>query len=216
MRREKHNAATSDADARNGSVCALAVCTPVARRSAVWTPATPMARLARVLFQVLGGLVLLSLAAQVRVPIPGTDVPGTLQLLAVLLLGLGLNREVAVGSVALYLFSGGLGFGVFAPGSAGLLGPTGGYLVGFAIAVLLIGTLRGSCVAPLWRLWLAGLAGAGVVLGCGVVGRLFWLGDWSWAVATGLVPFVLKALVEVSLAVTLVAFWRGVPGRPAN
>ncbi len=181
-----------------------------------WGTADGAARLLAMSLQVISGFALLALSAQVRVPFPGTDVPGTLQLLAVLLLGLGLSRAAAIGSVALYLLCGGLGFGVFASGSAGLVGPTGGYLAGFGVAVYLMGMLRGTRLSPIWRLWLAGLAGAGVVLGFGVAGRLLWLGDWSWAVATGFVPFVMKALIEVSLAAALVFAGRRVADQLAD
>jgi len=144
-----------------------------------------------------------AVAAQVRVPVPGTDVPMTLQLLAVLVAGLVLPVGESVSCMALYLVCGAAGLPVFAPGSGGLLGATGGYLAGFVLAVALVGFLRGPNGAA-WRMMLAAMAGAATVVALGAIWRALASGDWTWAAATGALPFAPKALIEALLAVAIV------------
>jgi biotin transport system substrate-specific component len=80
--------------------------------------------------------------AQIKTPLLFSPVPFTGQTLAVM--GIGAfwgSREGAWASV-LYLLEGILGFPVFAGGKAGLfhlLGPTGGYLLGYPLLAFLTG-----------------------------------------------------------------------------
>jgi len=170
--------------------------------------------LAAVNFYLVPGFVLLmTLTAQVRVPVPGTDVPMTLQLLGVLLGGLLLSPSQAAAALSAYLVLGSAGLPVFAPGSTGLWGPTGGYLVGFIPAACLMGVVRGRSGAGVSRLMAAGFVGVVVVFVCGIGWRTVWLaGEWRLALLTGLLPFAIKAMVELCLAVALVVTvrrWQG-------
>ena len=162
---------------------------------------------------VSGGLAAMVLAAQVRIPVLGTDVPMTLQSFGVLLVGFALRPPQAVAAVLLYLGCGAAGLGVFAAGSTGLSGPTGGYLVGFVAASWLVSTLtvRGrSQPVSFVRLLAAGAAGMVVILTLGVAGRVLALGgDVGLAIRTGLLPFAGKSVVELFLAVSLVTSLRG-------
>lgn len=154
---------------------------------------------------VLGALILVTLAAKVAVPVPGTDVPMTLQLLAVLVIGLSLSPTHSVAALSAYLVLGSAGLPVFSPWSTGLWGPTGGYLVGFIPAAWLMGILCGRGNSGAWRMLVAGAAGIALVFVCGVGWRIAWLaGDWRMAFQTGLIPFAVKATLELCLAVTLV------------
>lgn len=150
-------------------------------------------------------VLLVTLAAQVRVPVPGTEVPMTLQLLVVLLAGLALSPNQAAAGLSAYLALGTAGLPVFSPGSSGIWGPSGGYLVGFIPAAWLMGVLRGRGSAGVSRLFVAGFVGVVVVFVCGIGWRMVWLaGDWRLALQTGLLPFAFKAIVELCLAVTVV------------
>jgi biotin transport system substrate-specific component len=152
------------------------------------------------------------LAAHVRVPVPGTDVPMTLQLLAVLVAGLALPTGESVGSMAFYLVCGAAGLPMFAAGSAGLAGATAGYLVGFVVAVAFVGLLRGRRSGT-WRMMLAATVGAATVLASGAAWRAIVFDDWTWAAATGVLPFAPKAMIEVLLAVAIVKRTGGLPAR---
>ncbi len=76
------------------------------------------------------------------VAIPIAAVPGTLQTLVVFLAGLFLGPIWGPIAIVFYLVAGVLGAPVFSGGSAGLgviLGPTGGFLLSFPIAALIVG-----------------------------------------------------------------------------
>ncbi|MDD3295745.1 MAG: biotin transporter BioY [Candidatus Omnitrophica bacterium] len=84
--------------------------------------------------------ILMVLAASVRIPLFFTPVPLTLQTLIVFLSIAALGRG-AVFSQALYLILGFSGLPVFTNGGSGLMylmGPTGGYLLGFVFVALIM------------------------------------------------------------------------------
>ncbi len=94
---------------------------------------------------ILSGSALLALCAHLALPLWFTPVPLTVQPFAVLLLGLLLTPRIAAATLCAYLAEGALGLPVFAPAStsglAHLLGPTGGYLMAYPIAAVLISFL---------------------------------------------------------------------------
>jgi len=175
--------------------------------SAVSLFVRPAGRDRTLLGQIMGAAffcALTALGAQVKVPLPWTDVPMTLQPLPVLLAGLLLTPGVAASSMLLYAGVGAAGLPVFTPGSAGIFGPTGGYIVGFVAGAGLVGLLRGGAGAGLYRLATAGFAGMLCVFAFGLAWRtVLFGGDLAAAVATGLLPFVAKAIVEVLLAAAM-------------
>lgn len=163
---------------------------------------------------IVGCAVLLGLAAQVRIPLMGTPVPATLQLLAVLLAGYLLRPSRAAAGVVLYVAVGTLGLPVFAGGSAGLWGVTGGYIAGFVVAAWSISWLGGRSDASYVRLLVAGAVGTGIVFVCGLAWPVAFFGqDLATVVHMGLVPFAVKAVLELFLAVTLVVTGRGLGRR---
>lgn len=87
---------------------------------------------------------LISAVAVVKIPLPFTPVPITLQTLLVLLSGAMLGARYGALSMIIYLLLGVIGLPVFAGGKSGiahLLGPTGGFLLSFPIAAFVIGKL---------------------------------------------------------------------------
>ncbi len=104
-------------------------------------------RLKQVAMVVLG-IAALTVAAKIRVPM--WPVPITLQTMAVLMIGTGFGMRLGLGTVLGYLGLGaalayfGSGFTVFTGETATLayfVGPTAGYLVGFAVAAGVMGWL---------------------------------------------------------------------------
>jgi biotin transport system substrate-specific component len=85
----------------------------------------------------IGVACLTGISAQIRVSLPGTPVPITLQTFFVLLAGVLLGRNWGGISQMIYVCVGMLGVGWFAGGS--VIGPTGGYLVGFVLAAFFLG-----------------------------------------------------------------------------
>lgn len=159
-------------------------------------------RTARRVIGVLVFAMATAFGAKVAVPLPGTPVPFTLQVLAVLLAGAILGPRLGAASQALYVAVGAMGAPVFAAGGglAYLLGPTGGYLVAFPLAAFVAGTIAGGRDAGILRL-LAGLvAGVAVIHAGGASWLAIVTGDPGRAVTAGIVPFLWNDLVEVGLA----------------
>jgi biotin transport system substrate-specific component len=159
--------------------------------------------IARALLVVLFA-VLTWVAAKVSVPLPMTPVPGTLQTLAVLLAGAALGARAGALSQASYILMGMAGLPVFAlPGSGPgyLLGPTGGYLVGFIAAAYVVGTLlRNPRPRSVLASALAFLLGAATIHVCGLAWLSVILGDPVAALRAGVLPFVLFDLAKVVVA----------------
>lgn len=149
---------------------------------------------------------LTALAAFVRIPLPFTPVPITLQTLFVVLAGVFLGRRDGAASQAVYVAVGAAGLPVFAGGAgvAHLAGPTGGYLLAFPIAAWLVGaTLRPGDGAG--RAVLVLLAAKAVIFGLGAT----WLAavadlDAGRAVALGVLPFLPGAAVKIAAATGIV------------
>ena len=167
----------------------------------------------RTLFLILVGSLLLTASAKVQVPF--YPVPMTLQTLVVLLIGVAFGWRMGSATVLAYLAQGALGFPVFAgtpEKGLGLLymaGPTGGYLLGFALAAATTGWLaeRGLDRSAIGTAF-AMAAGNVVIYACGLV----WLSSFvgmEKAVAIGMVPFLLGDLIKIALATaTLPMIWK--------
>lgn len=161
---------------------------------------------------IVGGSLFIALSARIAIHLPFSPVPITGQTLAVLLAGALLGSRRGALSVLAYLAEGLAGLPVFSAGRAGLahlLGPTGGYLIGFVAAAYLTGYLaeRGWDRRPLTTA-LAMLAG-NVAL---YLPGLAWLASFvgaDKALALGLYPFVIGDLLKIVLAMTLLPTgWR--------
>ena len=94
---------------------------------------------------VLLGSIALTISAKLKVPF--YPVPMTMQVFVVLALGLILGFRLGVATVLLYLAEGAFSLPVFAGtperglGLAYMMGPTGGYLLGYLLAVAAVGWL---------------------------------------------------------------------------
>lgn len=89
--------------------------------------------------------------AQFSIPLPFSPAPISFQVIPVYLAGLLLGPLWGGATVALYLLAGALGAPVFSNAAAGLgvvLGPTGGYLIGFLVAAIVIGAIVHRGVEP--------------------------------------------------------------------
>ncbi len=152
---------------------------------------------------VSGFALLTALGAGVRVPLPGSPVPMTLQTLVVILAGIVAGPRLGAASQVLYLSAGLCGLPIFATGSPATMG----FLAGFVPAAFVAGLVAGDSRRT-GRLIVAATAGTFVVFVCGVGWLGWWLGDGALAVSIGLVPFLSGAVVKLVLAVSIA---RGVP-----
>ena len=196
---------------------------------ALW-PAGATAGWLRAAILAIGGSLFVALCSQITVPL--WPVPITGQTFAVLVIGMAYGWRLGSATLLLYLAQGALGlpvFAKFAGGAAVLMGPTGGYLVGFVLAAGLVGYLaeRGwdrsvlaTAAAMLLGnvlIYLPGLAwlalfyagpGAQFVVATGAESAL------GAAVAAGALPFLLGDALKLALAAAaLPLIWRGVRRR---
>lgn len=158
---------------------------------------------------VLLGSSLLWVSAKMQVPF--WPVPITMQTYVVLTLGAFFGWRLGAATVGAYLAEGVLGLPVFAgtpangTGLAYIVGPTGGYLAGYLVAVVLVGIL----IESRWNRSILSTAAALLIgeliiliLGCS------WLAlqtGWDGAAALGLGPFLLGDGVKLVLAVATAA-----------
>ncbi|ONI45841.1 hypothetical protein AN641_03070 [Candidatus Epulonipiscioides gigas] len=151
------------------------------------------------------GAALMAVFSQLAIPIP--NVPLTLQIFGVVLLGVILPRNISTLSLIVYTLLGAVGVPVFANFSGGiskLVGATGGYLYSFIFAVFIIGTFakNHNTIKTLIGAYL------GVALSyiLGTIQLKFYL-DMTWTAAiiagTGSGIFLIKDIILVAVAVII-------------
>jgi biotin transport system substrate-specific component len=125
----------------------------------------------------------------------------------VFLAGLLLGSRWGLASVAVYLLAGTCGLPVFAGGAGGIgrmVGPTGGYLLGYLPAVFIVGTIaerggRRACSDVI-----AMMCGSTIIY----AGGLGWLKlltgmPWSKTLVVGLYPFLLGDVLKIVAAAVI-------------
>jgi biotin transport system substrate-specific component len=161
------------------------------------------------IFWMLTFAVLTAIGAQVE--IPNVPVPYTAQTLFVLLAGALLGPWYGAASMITYLALGAFGFPVFSGfsfGIARLLGPTGGYLLAFPLAALLVGLLshnRNRFIPILLSM------GAGLLLIFAMGALQLWavlLRDAEQALASGLMIFSWWDGLKLVAAASIASFYR--------
>jgi biotin transport system substrate-specific component len=147
----------------------------------------------------------------IAIPLPFSPVPIVLQNFFALLGGLILGPILGSAAVGLYLLAGALGAPVFAGASGGfvhIIGPTGGFLIGYFLAALIGGLIAGAPhiekKTPLWRIIIAVIAGLLLVYVPGVIRLKYALGSpWGTALTAGFLPFIAGDLVKGIAAVII-------------
>jgi biotin transport system substrate-specific component len=157
----------------------------------------------RNLVLIIGGSFLIALFARIAIPLPFSPVPIALQGHLCLLLGVLFGSRIGALTVLTYLLQGALGMPVFALGHAGipvLLGPTGGYLIGYVLGTFVTGylversgskNLRQACLAMVignLLIYLCGLSQLSLFVG---IERVF---------LVGMLPFLLGDCLKLVMA----------------
>ncbi|MCM3601028.1 biotin transporter BioY [Robertmurraya korlensis] len=145
---------------------------------------------------------IIGVMAQITIPLPLVPITG--QTLAIGLAATILGSRYGTLSVILYLIIGSAGVPVFAEFSGGvskLIGPTGGYLVGFIPTAFLIGWFMEKRGFNFKNAVIANSIGTLVTLALGTA----WLKvaaelSWSAALAGGFTPFIIVGLIKAILA----------------
>lgn len=144
------------------------------------------------------------LGAFVRIPLPFTPVPITLQTFFVLLSGAVLGARTGALTQVLYLALGAAGAPIFAGAAGGLgalFGPTGGYLLGFGAAAVVTGAAARHAGDSPAKMLLLFCVAAMLILACGT----FWLKSVLGLTAgeafrLGAAPFIAGDLFKAALA----------------
>ena len=143
-----------------------------------------------------------ALGAYIRVPVPGTPVPMTLQTFFVVLSGAVLGRRLGALSQASYIMLGAAGLPVFQASGFGLahmLGPTGGYLIGFVAASFLVGRILNNGNSNIYRIIASFAAGNALLYGFGIIWLMFgYRMSIANAVIIGVTPFIAAEAVKIS------------------
>ena len=183
---------------------------------ALW-PQTEKGRFIRMAVLAIAGAALLTLAAKIRVPF--YPVPMTLQTLVVPLIACAYGSRLGAATILLYIAEGMAGLPVFTntppqvASPAYLLGPTGGYLIGWVGAAFLVGWLAERGYGrTLPRLMAVIFTGSIVTFLCGVSWLAFFASMSSGAtgiglmaaIETGYIRFALGDIVKVTLAASIV------------
>lgn len=150
---------------------------------------------------------LISIGAYIAIPVPGTPIPIVLQNMFIMLAALILGPWWGLMSVGVYLVFGLVGMPVFSGGTGGLvkfIGPTGGYLVGYLPATILMGFLSrigknnflanaASCILGMAVVYLFGVLRLKSVLDVSL----------EKALVAGLLPFLVGDALKILLASAL-------------
>ena len=142
------------------------------------------------------------LGAMIRIPLPFTPVPITLQTLFALLAGAMLGPSRGAISLLLYLCYGIFGLPVFAGGLgiAAILGPTGGYLIAFPIGAFLTGLLVQDGGRLFYNLFAFILGSLSILILGSVQLSIFTKGSLLDALVLGFAPFLSGAVIKSSAA----------------
>ncbi|MBN1526295.1 MAG: biotin transporter BioY [Candidatus Omnitrophica bacterium] len=145
-----------------------------------------------------------ALGAYVRIPVPGSPVPITLQTFFAILAGAVLGKRLGLFSQFGYLILGAAGLPLFsglAAGGAHLFGPTGGYIFGFLCASYAVGAVLGANAASRTRVVTAFAVGSAVILSCGAAWLVFaYKIGLVKAVSVGVLPFIPGDIIKVLCA----------------
>ena len=146
------------------------------------------------------GSLLLIVSAKIKVPL--YPVPMTLQPLAVLMIAMLFGRKLATLTVGLYIFKGIIGLPVFAFGGGlmYLMGPTGGFILGFFASAFVVGYLADRGWGRKISLSIISmLIGMAIIYILGIF-QLAFLKGFNFALLKGFYPFLLGDFYKLLLA----------------
>lgn len=186
----------------------------------VW-PSRPQARIVRAAALMLLGACLLTLSAKIQIPF--WPVPMTMQTLVVLVIGMAYGWRLGAATVLAYLVAGAAGLPVFAGtpargiGVAYMMGPTGGFLLGFLVSAAAVGFLgERGWDRSLPRTAVAMVLGQAIIALAGVA----WLAilfNLPKAIEVGFKPFLAASLLKVALGIVLMpTIWKLLDRNPAK
>ena len=178
--------------------------------AAIGVPVVTEINWTRTMAKIVLGTLILTVAAKINVPV--WPVPVTLQSFAVAALAAVFGWRIAVATVVVYLCEGLAGLPVFASGGgpAYLIGPTGGFLLGFIPMAFIVGKAAQSSLGrSAWRLFAAMIVADAVLFLLGFAWLIALSGQAGWidqtnvmasAFERAVVPFLVWDALKMALA----------------
>lgn len=147
---------------------------------------------------------LICVLGPLSVPLPFSPVPISLTNLAIYFTIYVIGMKRGTLSYLIYLLIGFVGlpvFSAFTGGPGKLLGPTGGYLIGFIFMALICGVFIEKWPAKLYLHFIGMVLGTAVCYVFGTVWLAYQAGmSFSAALAAGVIPFIPGDLVKIVIA----------------
>ena len=166
---------------------------------------------------VLGGVAFLSLMSQVIIPLPFTPVPISLGTFGVTLMALLYGRKLGTATILSYVAAGSLGAPIFAGFKSGsLFSPTGGYILGYIVATIILGYLSDKGVTKSYvKTFFSLLLSSAIILTLGsIVLSIFVPGKNAFMI--GVLPFLPgDAIKSTTITLLLPTLWK-VIGKDKN
>ncbi len=146
--------------------------------------------------------------SQLAVPLPFTPVPINLATLSVLVAGGLLGPLYGAISLTIYVVMGAVGLPVFAQFSGGaaiVVGPTGGYIIGYIAVAFVTGLLVNRLPQKLWGIVVAMIAGSLTLYTLGTAWFMFSTGT-GFLAALGMcvIPFLIGDALKIAVGSVLV------------
>lgn len=161
---------------------------------------------------ILLGSFFVAICSQFAYRLPFSPVPITGQTFAVLLTGAVLGCRRGGMSLFLYVIEGAMGLPVFAGGTGGItviLGPTMGYLIGFILAGILVGSLAERGFDKRWYTMLISFCAGQVVIYFFGVLRLSMFVGIERVFELGVAPFLIGDVIKAGLVIMMLpSIWK--------
>lgn len=152
---------------------------------------------------------LLAISSYIVFPIPFTPIMLTAQTIIVNLIGLILTPLHGAISVLLFIVLGAIGLPIFAGGAGGLsaiLGPTGGFIIGFLFSAIAISYLKGRKINILRYVLVTVFIGMPVTYLLGASYMSYALNmDYKKAIELAVIPFLLGDTIKCVIASIIAA-----------
>jgi len=169
---------------------------------------------------ILLGSIIIAISAKIKIHLPYTPVPVTMQTFAVLVIAIAYGRNLACATLLAYMFEGMFGLPVFASGAglAYFTGPTAGFLIGMLVAATFVGYLAEKGFDRNYiKVFFVLLIGDAIIFGMGLI----WLGYFfqttsgltgigiETAVEKGFLPFWFADLLKIIFAALILpSLWK--------
>ena len=156
------------------------------------------------IFFVLSGVILLSIMSQLIIPLYFTPVPISLGSFGVILIALLYGRKLGTATVLSYVVAGSFGAPIFAGFKTGFLfSPTGGYILGYIAAALILGFLSDKGIAKSYvKTFLSLLLASAVILVLGALVLILFVPSKN-IFMIGVLPFIPGDMLKIVAATLL-------------